>query len=152
MDQSKSHVPKGAVLQPASREADADMMGRTVGSIPATGANHLIIGKGGTRSAIRDGIGGRRCGLTWERSPMARQAKAKVKKPTIYQSKILAQIAQSPLIKTYSADRRVLWGLANGREISEVCANALIRNGWVKSQRDGLGIFDDSQTYVTLKP
>jgi hypothetical protein len=82
---------------------------------------------------------------------MARVA-AKPKKPTIYQSKTLALIAQSPLIKTYSADRRVLWGLANGREISEVCANALIRNGWVKPMRDGLGLHDDSQTYVALKP
>jgi hypothetical protein len=73
-------------------------------------------------------------------------------KPTIYQSKVLAQIAQSPLVKTYSADRKIVWGLANGREISEACANALIRNGWVKPQRDGLGLFDESQTYHALKP
>ncbi len=73
-------------------------------------------------------------------------------KPTIYQSQILRQIASSPLMKTYLPDRRVTWGLQNGRPISEACANALIKNGWVKPQRDGLGMFDESQTYVALKP
>lgn len=76
----------------------------------------------------------------------------KTKKPTKFQMKILTQIAQSPLMKTYSADRKVIWGLANGREVSEACANALIRNGWVKPMRDGLGFYDESQTYVALTP
>jgi hypothetical protein len=73
-------------------------------------------------------------------------------KPTIYQSKILAQIARSPLMKTCSADRKTIWALQNGREISEVCAQALIRNGWVRPARDGLGLYDESQTYTALTP
>ena len=76
----------------------------------------------------------------------------KPKKPSIYQTNILAQIARSPLVKTYSANHKTIWGLANGEEISEACANALIRNGWVKPQRDGLGLFEGTQTYVALTP
>jgi hypothetical protein len=60
-------------------------------------------------------------------------------------------IARSPLVKTYSADRRdARWGLMNGQEISDECAKALIRNGWLKPVRDGLTMFDESQTYVAL--
>lgn len=81
-----------------------------------------------------------------------RQRVAKPKKPTQYQVKILAQIARSPLMKTYTPEWTVIWGLQNGRQISEECANALIRNGWVKPLRDGLGLFDESQTYVALSP
>ena len=73
-------------------------------------------------------------------------------KPTIYQTRILAMIALSPLMKTYTPDRKIIWGLANGREVSDKCAAALIRNGWVVPQRDGLGMFEESQTYVALKP
>lgn len=80
-----------------------------------------------------------------------KMAKAKKPpKPTIYQSQVLAQIAQSPLMKTYSADHKVKWGLANGKEISEACAAALIRNGWVRPERDGF--FEESQTYTALTP
>lgn len=74
-------------------------------------------------------------------------------KPTIFQTKILAAIAHSPLTKTYSADHKTIWALQNGREISEVCAAALVRNGWVKPTRDSLWPDDgESQTYVVLKP
>jgi hypothetical protein len=73
-------------------------------------------------------------------------------RPTIYQANILRQIASSPLMKTYTPDRRVVWGLANGRGVPEKSAATLIRNGWVKPQRDGLSMFDESQTYVVLKP
>jgi L-alanine-DL-glutamate epimerase-like enolase superfamily enzyme len=73
-------------------------------------------------------------------------------KPTQFQSRILAMIAHSPLTKTYSADHKTIWALQDGREISEVCATALVRNGWVKPQRDGLGLHEDSQTYTALKP
>ncbi len=73
-------------------------------------------------------------------------------KPTQFQSRILTLIAHSPLIKTYSADHKTIFALQNGREISEVCAHAPIRNGWVRPQRDGLGLHEDSQTYVALKP
>lgn len=74
----------------------------------------------------------------------------KAPRPTKFQTSILAQIARSPLMKAYSADRKVLWGLANGRAVPERCANALIRNGWVTPQRDGL--YGETQTYVALKP
>jgi hypothetical protein len=70
----------------------------------------------------------------------------------MFQTRILAMIAQSPLMKTYAPDRKVVWGLANGREISGRCAEALIRNRWVVPQRDGLGLFEESQTYTALKP
>ena len=76
----------------------------------------------------------------------------RVVKPTHYQAGVLKQIAISPLMKTYSPDRKVVWGLQNGKEIGEACANALIRNGWVVPQRDGLGLYDESQTYAALKP
>lgn len=73
-------------------------------------------------------------------------------KPSIFQTGILAMIAHSPLMKTYTADRKVVWGLTNGREISDKCAETLIRNGWVVPQRDGLDMFDETQTYTARKP
>jgi hypothetical protein len=74
-------------------------------------------------------------------------------KPTIYQTKILALIARSPLVKTYSADHKTIWALQTGREISEACANALIRNGWVRPTHDSLWPHDgESQTFVALRP
>ena len=81
-----------------------------------------------------------------------RNGARKPPKPTKFQTKILAMIARSPLIKTYRPDRAVVWGLQNGRLISEECANALVRNGWVKPERDGLGMFEESQTYTALTP
>lgn len=74
----------------------------------------------------------------------------KPKKPTQFQAKILQQIARSPLMKTHQ-DGKTLWGLQNGREISEQCARALINNGWVRPESSGLWPGDD-QTYVALKP
>ncbi len=41
---------------------------------------------------------------------------------------------------------------AGDTQISNECAEALIRNGWVQPNRDGLGLFDESQTYRVLKP
>ncbi len=73
-------------------------------------------------------------------------------KPTHAQSAILAQIARYPLMKSYSADGKQEWSLTNGRTVSEPTARVLIRNGWVVPQRDGLSMFDESQTYVALKP
>jgi hypothetical protein len=73
-------------------------------------------------------------------------------KPTQFQAKILRMIAQSPLVKTYSADHKAVWALMNGREVSEICAQALIRNGWVRAQNDGLPGIGDSQVYVARTP
>lgn len=72
-------------------------------------------------------------------------------KPTAYQSQILAIIARSGLVKTHDASRPVPIWTVDGREISNECAQALIRKGWVLPNRDGLGIYDDAQTYRALK-
>jgi hypothetical protein len=57
------------------------------------------------------------------------------------------------LIKTRLANKEVpVWIIDGDGEISHECAMALIRNEWVKPNRDGLSIFDESQTYSALKP
>ncbi len=77
----------------------------------------------------------------------------KPKRPTEYQSKVLAQIARSRLIKTRLSTREVpLWEIDGIGEISHECAQALIRNQWVIPQRDGLSMFDETQTYLARKP
>jgi|KBSMisStaDraftv2_1062788.scaffolds.fasta_scaffold19968_9 hypothetical protein len=74
-------------------------------------------------------------------------------KPTIQQAAILKQIARSRLIKTLRPDHAdPLWTIDGGPEVPNKCAQALIRNGWLKANRDGLAIFDTSQTYQVLKP
>jgi len=73
-------------------------------------------------------------------------------KVTIYQAQVLRQMAisRSALVKTFDGKLgRVTWGLANGREVTDACARALIRNGWVIPQRDGM--YDEAQTFV-LRP
>jgi hypothetical protein len=77
---------------------------------------------------------------------------SKPKKPTEYQARVLKMIASSPLVKTYSPDRpEPRWSLTNGTGVTDPCAKALIRNGWVKPVRDGLSMFDESQTYTVLQ-
>jgi hypothetical protein len=85
------------------------------------------------------------------------KAKAKARheakpKVTIYQAQVLRAMAitRSPLVKTFDGKYgKVTWGLANGREVTDACARALIRNGWVIAQRDGM--YDVAQSYV-LRP
>jgi hypothetical protein len=78
---------------------------------------------------------------------------AKVRKPTEHQAQILRMIAQSMLIKTRLPSRDIpVWTVDGYGEIPHECAQALIRNGWVTAQRDGLSMFDESQTYKALKP
>ena len=79
------------------------------------------------------------------------KAKAKVKPPqlTAYHTAVLRQMAvsKSPLIKTFDHKLgRVTWGLNNGRDVTDACARALIRNGWVVPVKDGM--YDEAQTYV----
>lgn len=76
----------------------------------------------------------------------------KPKKPTLFQARILAAIAHSPLMREFNSDRKIIYKLVNGREISEKCARALIENGWVVPQRDGLGLYDDTQTWRARVP
>lgn len=84
---------------------------------------------------------------------MSARKSAKPKTPTLYQAKVLARIARSRLTKTLLPSRAdPLWVIDGGDEISSECARALIRNGWVVPQRDGLSMFDESQTYLALKP
>lgn len=78
---------------------------------------------------------------------------AKIKKPTEYHTRVLRMIAQSRLIKTRLSSQDVpRWSVDGICEISHECAQALIRNGWVVPQRDGLPMFEETQTYVVLKP
>lgn len=77
----------------------------------------------------------------------------KERKPSLYQAGILRRIAGSRLIKTYAPERREpLWQIDGDGEISDACARALIRNGWVQPLRDGLSMFDKSQTYLARMP
>ena len=71
-------------------------------------------------------------------------------KPTLDQTKWLRRIAQSPMIKTYVGSQMPVFHLTTGEAIPVKVAMALIRNGWVKGQRDGM--FDDPQSYVVLTP
>jgi hypothetical protein len=76
----------------------------------------------------------------------------KPQKPTISQTKILSRIAQSYLVKTQLPSRTTpVWQIDGGAEISDKDAKVLIQNGWLKPQRDGLSLFDESQTYRVLK-
>ena len=69
--------------------------------------------------------------------------------PTLYQTKVLRMVAQSGcLMKTKTPERGIVWAVANGFEVSEKCADALIQNGWVIPNHDGLGLFEESQSYV----
>lgn len=74
------------------------------------------------------------------------------RKPTNEQSSYLAQIARFSLMKSFSADGKTQWQLTNGKTVPEPIARALIRNFWVIPQRDGLGLFDETQTYIALVP
>lgn len=77
----------------------------------------------------------------------------KPKRPNTYQSRVLTMIAHSRLIKTHLSSREVpLWTIDGTGEISHECAQALIRNGWLVPQRDGLAMFDESQVYLARVP
>ena len=84
---------------------------------------------------------------------MPKVKSAKPKKPNLYQARVIKMIAQSgPLTKTYSADHKVLYSLANGTPVPENTVRVLLRNNWLKPNRDGLDMFDESQSYSVLKP
>lgn len=85
---------------------------------------------------------------------MPRRSSPKPKLPTHYQAGVLRQIARSRLIKTHIATKlEPVWTIdGTGVEISNQCAQALIRNGWIKPNRDGLSMFDESQTYSARVP
>ena len=84
---------------------------------------------------------------------MSKAKSNKPKKPTLHQTRVLAQIARSRLIKTHIVTKPVpVWTIdGSGVEISHECAVALIRNGWVLPQRDGLPMMDETQSYTALK-
>lgn len=74
-----------------------------------------------------------------------------MRKPTLAQTQWLHRIALSPLMKTYiDGEPQPRFSLVSGETVPFPTASLLIRNGWVRPQRDGL--FDDPQTYVALKP
>jgi hypothetical protein len=79
------------------------------------------------------------------------RTKKRSPKPTDRQMAALGMIARSPLMKTYT-NGAVSWSLQNGTPMNSDTVAALIRNGWVKPVRDGLGLLDESQIYVARKP
>ena len=84
---------------------------------------------------------------------MPKPKSTKPRKPTIYQTVILTRIARSRLIKTRIASKEVpVWSIDGDGEISHECATALIRNGLLNPQRDGLPMMEETQTYLALKP
>jgi hypothetical protein len=48
--------------------------------------------------------------------------------------------------------RTPVWVIDGAFEISDECARSLIRHGWVIPLRDGLSMFDESQSYAALRP
>jgi hypothetical protein len=74
----------------------------------------------------------------------------KPKRPTEYQTQWLRRIAASPMMVTRGPGEPVRYSLQNGATIPLLTAKTLIRNGWVKAERDGL--FDEPQTYRALTP
>ena len=74
------------------------------------------------------------------------------KRPTWKQHNALKVIARSCLIKTYRSTKLDPVWTADGIEIEHSIAKALILYGWVIPQRDGLGMFEETQTYVVRKP
>ncbi len=72
------------------------------------------------------------------------------KRPSENQSRWLARIAQSPLMVTRVPGEEPRFSLQNGHTVPRSTVDVLIRNGWIKDERDGL--FDDAQTYRVLKP
>jgi len=72
-------------------------------------------------------------------------------KPNTKEMQYIKMIAQSPMMKTYR-NGSISWSLQNGMAVPGEMASALIRKGLVKPVRDGLGLMDESQTYVARKP
>jgi hypothetical protein len=74
----------------------------------------------------------------------------KSKRPTEYQTIWLRRIASFPMMVTRVPGEPTRYSLQNGHTIPSPTAETLIRNGWVKGERDGL--FDEPQTYRALTP
>jgi hypothetical protein len=74
----------------------------------------------------------------------------KIRKPSTTQAMWLRRIALSPMMKTYIGNKEPVFALATGEEIPPHMAKTLIKNGWVRGQKDGM--FDDPQIYTALKP
>lgn len=69
-------------------------------------------------------------------------------KPTETQAAWLRLIAVSPLMKTHiEGEALPRFSLQSGATVPLSTAQVLIRNGWVREQRDGL-FPDDAQTYI----
>jgi hypothetical protein len=71
-------------------------------------------------------------------------------RPTGYQTLWLRRIASSPMMVTREPGEPTRYSLQNGHTIPSPTAETLIKNGWVKGERDGL--FDEPQTYRALTP
>jgi hypothetical protein len=73
-----------------------------------------------------------------------------VSRPNHYQAQWLRRIAQSPMMVTRVPGEPPRYSLQTGEIIPQRTAEILIRNGWLRAQRDGL--FDDPQTYRAHTP
>lgn len=76
--------------------------------------------------------------------------RTKPRRPTEYQAQWLRRIAQSAMMVTRGPGEPIRYILQNGATIPASTAETLIRNGWLRAERDGL--FADAQTYRTLTP
>jgi hypothetical protein len=74
----------------------------------------------------------------------------KPKRPTEHQTAWLRRIASFPMMVTRVSGEPIRYSLQNGATVPRLTAEILIRNGWVKAERDGL--FDEPQTYRALTP
>jgi hypothetical protein len=83
------------------------------------------------------------------------------RKPTLLQTAWLRRVAQSGgLMVTYQADGPSHFALVTGDVVPKEMAEALIKNGWMRGQRDGLRLVEPGdvlggerpQTYRALTP
>ena len=76
----------------------------------------------------------------------------KIGRPLSRPADVLIEMARSPLMKTCRADTPIVWGLANGREVTEAAARRLISTGQVVPRDPGFGIGEEAQTFVLPPP
>jgi hypothetical protein len=76
---------------------------------------------------------------------------ARKKLPTSYQASWLRRMAVSPMMVTYVDGENERYGLFDGSTVPASTARILIRNGWVRPDRES-GLFDRPQVYRVLTP
>lgn len=82
-----------------------------------------------------------------KRKSMGRRAPRPLSSPDA----VLGAMKYSPLMKTCRADIPIVYGLMNGREVTEHVARTLISSGRVVPRDLGLGLGEEAQTFVLAK-